>query len=511
MKIRTLLRAHLLPALLSLLAPAIAMAQEADKPLNYVIGVPSAMQSEEGVRCLKTAAEILLQEPAGGVVYMYDATTGEDLGRPVTIPSGNQKRRLRAVAPAIKAWNIALRKRFSEDAQKLNVIRLPQFMDVVARIPRPCRLFVLGDWRYRDARDASGVWPLRYTPSDDFIAARRIDSVYGCADRGDQLEGVRVYFSVRGAASASGEDEREAKRFWARFVNAQSGRLVLWSDVLETALREFLAGSDVLAEKSLRLEPRGALAMVENTVRKRVLVTDTPKIRVWIETDGSISSGSRLVIERVTYPRLLREWAVAPATIEVGIGVFRGTGSHDTAPVAELELDGRGQPTAPLAGLERFITSKDVEASVAEFAPGSESGSRTGQKIKVSRMEPLGASVDTAFGLRESLRVLSELRPMDVPVLVFCGDCDTSERFSGAAIAVENKRLVDEVAAFARMYPNARVVSLFTGRKASRDEAFFRDVAAAAGKRGVFLDRPEQLESTLRTVVKDAQKLVVQR
>lgn len=496
-----------LPALLAL--PSAALAQEA-RPVHYVLAVPAAMRSESGLACLKTAAEMLLKDAPGGVVHVYDATTAEPMADPITVPSGNQKFRLRTVATPIKAWNLAFRARFSEDAEKLNAIRLPQLADVVARLPRPCRLLLLGDWRYRDARDPGFVWQDGCFPSDDHIAARRRDSLYGCADRAQQLQDVQVYFCTLSNDRASDSYGQAGRQFWARFVHAQGGRLVFWGPSLENAFRAFREGSEALVEKDLRLEPKGVLAMVRDRAQKPVIVDTAPRVRFVVVTDGSVSSTDRLAIERATYPRLLHDLARWPGQSEAGVVVFRGRGSHDIAPVVELKMDAKGQPTPPLAGMERFIVSKDVEVRVANFAPGSEQGSVTGQMMKVSRMEPLGSSVDTAFGLRQGLAMLAGLQPTDVPVLVFCGDCDVSETVTGNAIDIENKQLLGEVTAFARANPNAQVLSLFTGRT-SRDESFFRGVAAAAGTRGVFLNRADQFERTLRDVIQAAQQQAVRK
>jgi hypothetical protein len=133
-----------------------------------------------------------------------------------------------------------------------------------------------------------------------------------------------------------------------------------------------------------------------------------------------------------------------------------------------------------------------LEVRLARFKPGAETGAVTGDKKKVSRMTPLGASVDIVRGLERGLQLLGSPSGAVTNVLILCGDVAYQER---SAFLTTNKRAGERVLAkaadFIEAHPGTHVLSIFTPTgllsvNQKESEVFFRSVAAAAGTKGVF-------------------------
>lgn len=486
-----------------LLLPMAGFAQTDSKPVNYVIGVPARMTEADAGATLKGVLELILKGDPGSQVAVYDAFSLDPLLPSLAIPSGNQKRRLREVAQSVGTLKKALQERMAGRDPMVNMVRVPQFARVLARNTGTTRALIIGDGRYLDPRDGSFVFRDQTYPSDDHLLASPRASVFGTAGQAESLEGVSVYYCT--VHDGFGTLYRAAlQRFWACYLNAQGGALVLWTPSIETAMEKLRAGDETPIESDLTLAPSGGLMMLSAAAPKLVRPPEPSKTVVMFVTDGSISSKDRLALERAAYPRLASEFARSTTPIEFGVHVFRGKGGHDLLSPAPLTLLADGSPGPGLAAFLSFVKTKDVRATASSFAPGSEVATSSGREVLVSRMTPLGtSSADTGHGVREALRILSSLRPIDTPILVLAADTDSGEVYKGKAVATENARLLEEIRAFAASHPRARVVSIYSGHAKAPASGFFRAVSEAApGKRGVYVDRIDTMESVLQALLR---------
>ncbi len=494
------------------------------------VGLPERTSKDNGQRLWEAMHTLILGAPNGSRIVIYNART-QDIVTDIPIPE--KERRLKRLSPNIEELRRFLNKSVSVRDGRENEIKIPQFMDTCGGSFRSgsgdTRILLFGNPYYLDERDKDFVYGGGWYLSDGHPLADSKHSLFGCADKQGLLAGCTIDFCYLDHQFSSGLEETRIKRFLLVYMAELGATLSTFHTSEKIAVKRALKGatdpvskdkidrSDTKMEKrpadaptqvkapTLQEKPKVLPADVPQAPVQVVEAVDTPKPSrtvVIVTTDGSMSSEERIVVEQPAHLRIAEESAKSSNPIEFGIVVFRGKGQHDSYPPVPLRLLADGSPGPGLKGFRNFFTAKDLEVDLGKYELGSEVGISSGRKVKVSRMEPLGAAVDTAFGLREGLRLFGSTKPSDLPILVFCGDCDCAETHKGKAVAVENQKLVEEVRAFALLNPRARVVSVYSGTAKGPAQAFFKDIAGAAGDRGVYLDRIETLESVMRLLLR---------
>ena len=480
---------------------------------RYAVIVPAAASAELVDSAYRATAQIAYEASPGDVVELLDGTSPRSVAR-FTVPEGHKKRRAFLLKKS-RGWTMAIKFLHGARAEgqkkeakaQLDAVRIPQVLALLGARGEATRALLFAHPSYRMKDDPRHVFTTPHFPNDAFLRATPEESIFGTQGAEKELDGLTVFFCPSRSDWGSSLYQNQVQRFFALLVtgrggtwgglaadegelvrNALKGAVPRWPDNWKLREEERVFAMRTVAGPEVRRAERPAPPAPARTV-------------VVFITDGSISSQERLAVERAVYPRLALEWAKAANPVEAGVIVFRGAGAHDTYPATPLALLANGKAAPGLSGFQSFINVKDVEANASNFAKGSEVGVATGKTVKISKMEPLGAAVDTAFGIREGLRAFEDLRPVDTAYMVFCGDVDTRETHKGKEAVAENKKLVQEVRAFALLHPKAHVIALYSGKAKGPAQAFYEAFAAAAGERGVYLERADDLEPVLRSLV----------
>ena len=498
-----------MPRFLTFALSAFLLAGGAPAQDRYAIVVPSEASPELVDSAYRAMVRVAYEANADDVVELINGTSPRSISR-VKVPEGHRNRRAfllkqdRQWASAIRFLQTARAEGEKKSTEEIDAVRIPQVLSFLGARGEEARVLLFAHPSYRLKDDAKHVFAAPLLPNDRFLDATREESLFGTRGAEKELAGLKVYFCSGRTDWGPSLYQQQVQRFFGLLVHGRGGSWGGLSADEGELVRNALKGTVPRWPEhwTLRAEEQTfAMRTAEGPVVRKELPPAPPRTVVVLLTDGSISSQQRLAVERDAYLRLSATWAKAPETIEAGLIVFRGAGSHDIYPVAPLTLSADGKPGTGLSGLHDFITAKEIKANESTFARGSEVGVRTGKTVKVSRMEPLGAVVDTAFGIREGLRTLADLRPVDQAYLVICGDVDTGEKHTGKQAEIENKKLVDELRSFSLLNPKARIVALYSGEAKGRAQAFYQSLAAAAGDRGVYLDDAADLEPLLRSLV----------
>lgn len=481
-------------AILTVLAIVAAHENVYATPTTYVVGIPPKTTRESAQKILHAAATLLKSAEVGDRIELKDAFDLTPV-LAVEIPPGNSNRRKLLLGKTFSTMKRFIVSSISDGDPLANVVRFPQFLDLAARSVHPSsktRILVFGDACYKDPRDAPFVFGGDLYPSDGHILTTEDRSLFATAHRKEQLRDAAVYYCYLEEHWNSALAKTAITRFQGLFVQEQGGVLAAWSSSGEAVVSAAL-------NNNIRPVLSGASIHSSDTdiVMRRVALPPPPdprSVRIMIVVDGSISNAKALAASRDLVLSLTR--AHHPVATTLGVVVFREKrSSHELALTDSVEL------------VNQFASGKEIEVVGATFQPGSEEGIVSGDPFKTSKMTALGSTVDISIGIKRGLSLLGSPSESTTPILVLIGDVATQE--VGENLKNGDRTKADEclwlVRDFVRAHPKTHVITVFTNKsnseRCSESARFFRDVASAAGPRGVFKEEVQEIASVLTRII----------
>ena len=221
-------------------------------PRHYVVAIAPGLSKEKGAEVLRQSFDLLLNRAQpGDCVEFYDAPQLTKLTS-VTVPAGSARERAnsREFAARFGVLKKCLTEPWAGDPRLAGQLRLPQLLDTVAKTRQPNQhttLVLVGSPLFITTHPNEMAFNMEsgLTPGDGMVTCSSSKSLFGTAERKDQLNGVAIHWLTPGDAWATSEMHRAAVlRFWTVFVGEQGATLATFGSDTGAVFDRAVRGED---------------------------------------------------------------------------------------------------------------------------------------------------------------------------------------------------------------------------------------------------------------------------
>ena len=453
---------------------------------TYVFGVPSKTTKASRSEIYSAFGELVKGAKPGDKISLLNATELKEIVSFV-IPEGSAKRRMVLLKNQIHSVKRFMASMAAEEGDAVNSIRFPQVLTMVARrvgrLPNT-RVVMCGSGSYTDSRDHEFNYSGEQYPSDAFITGSVRTSPFGTKEKQGHLKGVAVHFSWLQDDWTSSLAETAQHRFLALLVSAQGGEMASWNISPSAVVKDALSDTVRPTMPGVSIDPSDSVPVIHALARPL-----PPSMWLMIAQDGSTTQQGK-VVETGKGALAIAEAAEARSLrLHLGIVLYeqpKATIILEPKLMARTGADKYGQA---LIDLRRF-----VEGDEGSAVP--------------PKMRAFGGLVDIVHGLTETLDRLESCPAVAMPVIVVVSDIAYQE-LSGdiEANRAAGKRILERLEDFIKKHPHTRVLAVYTPGLTAENEslAFFRNLAAAAGKNGSVEDDPKRIAPWVQSLFSELQ------
>lgn len=256
---------------------ALNVASGAEASLNLVFSpwvAPAQREKQQG----QVRSFLLRQAPAGVHVKLWDGWTAEMLGEAVVpalrydnAAARAQNRDMSRLLAALNKWGEASQGSENE-LVGTGALRAPELLQEISgdRAVGTNTIVLIGSPIYCNVTEPSFSMTEGRYPSDGHLKCTLTESVYGVAQKQGRLNQVTVHWVIPNLAVWQNElHEQAVTRFWALFVQAQSGKLATFSADLPRVLQRALQ-TDLTPILSVQPEPSDEKPTMHSAIPRTV-------------------------------------------------------------------------------------------------------------------------------------------------------------------------------------------------------------------------------------------------
>lgn len=271
------------------------------------------------------------------------------------------------------------------------------------------------------------------------------------------------------------------------------------------------------AEDAARARAQGAIDREALNNFKAVSGLAPQPIDVVIAIDGTLSMRPVLATHETTARSVAEIGSRIAPRFRLGVVVYRSQKGTRVFPLTEIGATRDGQASNGMRQFNDFLTAKTIPTrQMRDVPPGSEEGTVTGETTMSGNVEPIGDPADIEHGVRLAVEMLlRDSATSTRRVLIVAGDVGPFELGSDPkGIDADDRASEDRIRGLFKTLTggsmDARVLALFTGkndpslRYRVETSAFFKSLAATAGKGGTYADDPSQITATVVAAMVEA-------